>query len=173
MQKNTLKSNPFTPNRINTVQIIIGVVGLIIGSLVYLTDRSPEEIYFINRLKIPTDIFQKAPNLFDFVGNSLPDLLHVFSFILITAGLLSYKRKWYIIICLGWFSLDIAFELGQKFKSWPVNVIPDWFQGVPFLENSKNYFQRGAFDIFDIVAIAVGTVMAYFVLLITKKEDIK
>ena len=51
-------------------------------------------------------------------------------------------------------------------------MIPDWFQGVPFLENSKNYFQRGAFDIFDIVAIAVGTVMAYFVLLITKKEDI-
>ncbi|MEA3358046.1 MAG: hypothetical protein U9R17_01340 [Thermodesulfobacteriota bacterium] len=172
MEKNTLKSKSFTPNGINAVQIIIGVVGLIIGSLVYITDRSPEEIYFINRLKIPTDIFQKVPNLFGLTGNSLPDLLHVFSFILITAGLLSNKKKWYIIICLGWFFLDIAFELGQKFKSWPVSMIPDWFQGVPFLENSKNYFQGGAFDIYDIVAIAVGTVMAYFVLLITKKEDI-
>jgi len=171
MQNSKLKSGTLTPFRININQIIIGLVGLLIGSLVYVTDRSPEAVYFIKRLKIPTDMFQNVHNLFGLAGNSLPDLLHVFSFILITAGLLSYKKKWYVIVCLSWFSLDIAFELGQKFSSWPLSVIPEWFQGVPFLENSKNYFQRGAFDIFDIVAIAVGTVIAYFVLLLTKKED--
>ena len=172
MRKNTLKSSPFTPNGINTVQIIIGVVGLIIGSLVYIIDRPPEQTYFINNSKLPLSLHNTVPSIFGIVGNSLPDLLHVFSFILITAGLLSYKKKWYIIICLGWFSLDIAFELGQKFNSLPLKIIPDWFKGIPFLENSKNYFYRGTFDIYDVIAIIIGTLIAYFILLITKKEEI-
>jgi hypothetical protein len=171
MQNSKLKSGSSTPYRINIIQIVIGIFGLVIGSLVYVTDRSSEGIYFINKLKIPTKIFNNAPNLFGIAGNSLPDLLHVFSFILITAGLLSCKKKWYTILCLGWFSLDIAFELGQKFKLLSLSLIPDWFQGIPFLENSKNYFQKGSFDIFDIFAIAIGTVIAYLVLLITNKEE--
>lgn len=171
MQKDSLKPASSSPYRMNAFQIIIGILGLLIGSLVYVTDRSSEGIYFIEKLKIPTGIFNKLPILFGMAGRSLPDLLHVFSFILITAGLLSCKKKWYKTICLSWFSLDIAFELGQKFKSFPMKIIPDWFDGIPFLESTKNYFQKGSFDIFDIFAIAAGTVIAYFVLLITNKEE--
>ena len=86
MKENTLQSRSTIANRINTTQLMIGVGGLIIGSLVYIIDRPPEQTYFINNSKIPLSLYNAVPNIFGIVGNSLPDLLHVFSFILITAG---------------------------------------------------------------------------------------
>jgi glycopeptide antibiotics resistance protein len=49
-------------------------------------------------------------------------------------------------------------------------MVPDWFSGIPFLENSKNYFSSGTFDVNDLVAIVFGTIIAYFVLSITIKR---
>ena len=159
-----------TLNKINRVQILIGVAGLILGSLVYLIDRPPDQTYFVYISKINISLFNASPNLFGVLGNSLPDFLHVFSFILITAGLFSFKRRGYVIICLSWFFVDSAFELCQKFNKLPLKIIPDWFEGIPFLENTKNYFQRGTFDMVDLVAFALGTVTAYFVILATSRR---
>jgi hypothetical protein len=52
----------------------------------------------------------------------------------------------------------------------PLRIIPDWFEGIPFLENTRNYFQRGTFDMVDLVAIAVGTAAAYFVITLTTTD---
>lgn len=163
-----------TLNKINRVQILIGVAGLILGSLVYLIDRPPDQTYFVYISKINISLFNTSPNLFGVLGNSLPDFLHVFSFILITAGLFSCKRRGYVIICLSWFFVDSAFELCQKFNKLPLKIIPGWFEGIPFLENTKNYFQKGTFDMVDLVAIAVGTAVAYFVMIFTtsKRKEI-
>jgi hypothetical protein len=60
--------------------------------------------------------------------------------------------------------------VGQKFNKLPLKIIPDWFEGIPFLENTKNYFQKGTFDMVDLVAIAFGTLIAYLVLLTTDKS---
>jgi len=49
-------------------------------------------------------------------------------------------------------------------------IIPEWFAGIPFLENTENYFLYGTFDFIDLAAITFGAVMAYFVLLITNKN---
>jgi len=38
---------------------------------------------------------------------------------------------------------------------------------IPFLENTENYFVRGTFDFGDMMAIVIGSLIAYFVLLIT------
>ena len=157
-------------NTVNKVQILIGVAGLLIGSLVYLIDRPPDQTYFVSFSKINITLFNTIPNLFGVIGNTLPDFLHVFSFILITAGLFSLNRRGYLIICLGWFFVDAAFELCQKYSSLPLRIIPDWFEGIPFLENTKNYFQRGTFDMVDLVAIAVGTAAAYFVIILTTSK---
>jgi len=161
-------------NTINGLQILIGAAGLILGSLVYLIDRPPHQTYFVSFSKINISLHNTFPNLFGVIGNILPDFLHVFSFILITAGLFSCKRRGYLIICLSWFFVDSAFELWQKFNKLPLKIIPDWFEGIPFLENTKNYFQKGTFDMVDLVAIAVGTAVAYFVMILTtsKKSEI-
>jgi len=159
-----------TLNKINRVQILIGVAGLILGSLVYLIDRPPDQTYFVYISKINISLFNTFPNFFGVLGNSLPDFLHVFSFILITAGLFSCKKGGYVIICLSWFFIDCAFELCQKFNTLPLRIIPGWFEGIPFLENTKNYFQRGTFDMVDLVAIAIGTAVAYFVVILTASK---
>ena len=150
---------------INKKQIVIGLVALFTGSLVYLIDRPPDQTYLVYRIE-NISLYNTLPNLFGLIGNSLPEFIHVFSFILITAGLIFCQKRGYLIICLCWFFVDVAFELGQKFNTWSSRIIPDWFAGIPFLENTENYFLQGTFDFLDLAAIPLGAVIAYFALLV-------
>lgn len=154
---------------INFVQILIGFGVLIIGTLVYLVDRSPDATYFVSNSGLKISLNNFVPNIFGRIGNILPDFAHVFSFILITAGFVSYSKSKYIIITLCWFVTDFIFELGQKYSTIASNLVPEWFEGIPYLENSKNYFLRGTFDILDLGAIIFGAIGAYVVLLLTRK----
>ena len=156
--------------KINIFQIFIGLAGLGLGLLVYLIDRPPDQTYFISNAGFDISFYNTLPNIFGLVGNSLPAFIHVFSFILISAGLLGCRKRGSIIICLSWLLVDCAFELGQKFNMWSSKIIPDWFIGVPFLEDTENYFLQGTFDFIDLAAIALGTLIAYFVLLATDKS---
>jgi hypothetical protein len=156
---------------VNWLQILIGAAGLLFGTLVYLVDSPPDQTYFVDNSSVDISLHNILPNLFGPIGNNLPAFIHVFSFILITAGLISCQKRGYFIICMCWFILDCAFELGQKYNIWSSRMIPDWFGGIPFLENSKYYFLKGTFDFTDLAAIALGTIMAYIVLLITNKIE--
>jgi hypothetical protein len=80
------------------------------------------------------------------------------------------QKKGYFIICVSWFLVDTAFEVGQKFALWSSSLVPDWFAEILFLENTENYFLQGTFDFFDMAAIAFGSIAAYFVLLGTMKR---
>jgi hypothetical protein len=140
------------------------------GVLVYLVDRPPDQTYFVHTYSFDISLHDYLPNLFGPIGNSLPAFIHVFSFILMTAGLLSCRKRGCLIICLSWFFVDCTFEMGQKFKIWSSNRVPDWFTGIPFLESSKNYFLLGTFDFLDMAAIALGALMAYMVLLGTMER---
>jgi len=155
---------------VNKLQIFIGAAGLIIGIFVYLTDRPPDQTYFIYKSGLDISLYKILPSLFGPIGNHLPAFIHVFSFILITAGLIAYQKRKYIIICLFWFLIDSAFELGQRFNTLIIEFIPDWFGGIPFLENSKYYFLKGTFDFGDMAAIFVGTIAAYFILINTNER---
>ena len=78
---------------VNTRQILIGLVVLFFGSLVYLVDCLPDQTYFISNFGINISLYNLLPNLFGIIGNSLPDFVHPFSFILITAVLVACKKK--------------------------------------------------------------------------------
>jgi hypothetical protein len=155
---------------INIRQILIGLSVLLLGTLVYIVDRPPDQTYFVYKNFVNISLHNTLPNLFGFIGNSLPSFVHVFSFILITAGLLHCQKKGSLIICSCWFLTDLLFELGQKFKALSSTMLPDWFSRILFLENSKNYFLSGTFDLNDLTAIAFGTILAYFALSITIKR---
>lgn len=152
---------------VNRLQIAIGVTGLLIGTLVYLVDRHPDQTYFVSFLGINISLYNILPNLFGSIGTYLPAFVHVFSFILITAGLISCHKRDYFIICLCWGLIEYAFELGQKFNSVALKLIPDWFTGIPFLKNTGNYFLLGTFDFFDLASITIGAITAYFILEVT------
>ena len=155
---------------INIRQILIGLSILLLGTLVYVVDRPPDQTYFVYKSFVNISLHNTLPNLFGFIGNSLPSFIHAFSFILITAGLLHCQKRGCLIICACWFLADVVFELGQKFKALSSTMIPDWFSGILFLENSKNYFLFGTFDFNDLTAIIFGALSAYFVLSITMKR---
>ncbi len=157
-------------NMINRRQILIGLAGLLFGSLVYLVDRPPDQTYFVCKSGIDVSLHNTLPNLFGLFGNNLPGFIHVFSFILITAALLSCQKRGYLITCISWLIVDSAFELGQKFNLLAVKIIPDWVAGIPFLENTENYFLQGTFDFFDLASIITGAVMAYLVLKATMER---
>jgi len=158
-------------NIINFRQILIGLSVLVFGTLVYVVDRPPDQTYFVHKSFVNISLHDTLPNLFGFIGNSLPAFIHVFSFILITASLMSCRKKGYFFICLSWFLVDCTFELGQKFNSLFLKIIPSWFAGIPFLENAKNYLLHGTFDPVDLAAFTIGAIVAYFVLLHTIKME--
>ena len=155
---------------INFRQILIGLSVLIFGTLVYVIDRPPDQTYFVYRSPFNISLFKTLPNLFSHIGNNLPSFIHVFSFILITAGLISCRKKGYLIICISWFLIDCAFEFGCKFNSLVLKIIPDCFSGVPFLENTRNYFFQGTFDVLDLAAVLIGSITGYYVLIVTMKK---
>jgi hypothetical protein len=152
------------------MQIMIGALALSIGCLVYLVDRAPHQTYFVYSLGLNTILHNVFPNLFSLLGGIIPAFIHVFAFALITAGLLSSGKKGYLIICLGWFLVDSGFELGQKFSDWPLKLIPGSFESIPVLENVKSFFLRGTFDVYDLVAMAIGAFAAYVVLSLTMRR---
>ena len=163
-----------TCRKINIFPFIIGIASLLIGLLIYLIDRPPECTYFVfnNGTNINTNLYKVVPNIFGSFGYNLPAFLHVFAFILITGGLIPRNNKGYIIITIFWFTIDFAFEVGQKFKLLSLKLIPHWFNYIPVFKNTRNYFIKGTFDLFDIVAIIIGSMLAYLLLFtIQRRKD--
>ncbi len=56
---------------VNKRQILIGVAGLLLGSLVYLVDRPPDQTYFVSNLDIDISLYNTLPNIFGLIGDSL------------------------------------------------------------------------------------------------------
>jgi hypothetical protein len=155
--------------RVNKLQVLLGVAALLAGALVYVVDRAPNETYFVYSTAVNISLHNTLPNIFGPIGNSLPTFIHVLAFALITAGVISCGRRGWLTICLGWFLVDAAFEIGQKYSAWTANHIPGSFSGIPILENTKTFFLRGTFDVHDFVAMAIGAITAYAVLTATMK----
>ena len=159
---------------INKAQVLIGLAALLIGTMVYFISRAPEGVYFVHRfgfvLRLHKMIYGIAPDFFGSFGPWLPEFIHVFAFILLTAGIISCGKRGYILIAAGWFLVDALFELGQRYSSQVIRLIPSWFSRIPFLESTEGFFRKGTFDMRDMTAIVAGTVAAYFVLLITASK---
>jgi len=163
--------------QINKLQVLIGVVSLLIGTMVYFLDRPAEGTYFIYRfefiLRLHSILNDMIPGSFGFIGNWLPEFIHVFSFILLTAGIISCSKRGCVIICIAWFLVDALFELGQRYSSLTLKIVPDWFSDIPILESVEGYFLKGTFDVADLAAISAGAIAAYIVFLMTTDRPAK
>lgn len=150
---------------INRRFILLGILMLLIGTLVYLIDRPPDQTYFLSVLPVQLSLYNVYPPLFGPLGRVLPDFLHVMAFILLTAGILACGRRGYLVICLFWLVVDGGFELGQKYSVQAAGLVPDWFDGIFFLESARNYFMHGTYSNHDIIAIITGVIIAYLILI--------
>jgi len=94
----------------NKAQIVIGLAVLLLGTMVYFLDRPGEQTIFV-----PGDLslFPLTPSVFGVIGHSLPTFTPIFAFCLLTAAVLSHAKRTAIGVCLGWFLVEVALELGQ------------------------------------------------------------
>jgi hypothetical protein len=155
---------------INRTQITIGMAILVAGVAIYLCDRPPDQIYFLKKLGISYLWLDSPFARFKTIGGSLPCFAHTLAMILITAGLIARQPKGYGVVSLCWLAVDWTLELGQRFDALASAMTPDWFAGIPFFENTENYFRKGTFDWFDMAFILAGAVTGYLVLVFTQNK---
>jgi general stress protein CsbA len=152
---------------VNIQQLLAGLGVLVLGTLFYYFCRPAEHTYFLKFLSINLHNHKfLSPVLFT-LANSLPTFIHVFAFILMTAAFAASQKREYLLVCLNWFTIDVFFEIGQGLDNILIPIIPNWFSGIFLLENTKDYFLHGRFDYLDLFSIVVGSIAAYFFLIIT------
>ena len=154
-------------------QFLAGMFLLLLGSLVYVIDRSPDQVYFTRFFGIHLKMFDAGTPLLGPLGLRLPAFIHVLSFSLITGSFFRSGNGRYLVICVFWLLVNTCFELGQKYKPLAVKLTPDFFEHIPFLENTRNYFMNGTFDVYDLVAFFLGALTGYGLLLVTGRNSTK
>jgi len=152
---------------INRTRILIGAGALVIGLVVYLTDRPPNEDVLPFPDRRDEQSLSCCPATVWASGWNLPAFLHVFALILVTGGILACRERGSLVVAVSWLLTEWAFEIGQKFSVRAEALVPRWFDSIPVLEITRNYFRVGTFDPLDMVAVAVGAAAAYSVLLAT------
>lgn len=157
-------SGSHRPARPDAVYTLIGAVAISTGVLVYLLDRSPASVYFLPALSNISHTAWFGP-----LGGVLPDFLHVFAFILLTAAVVPGPPR-IVSICLFWLGIEALFEIGQHPALAPAiaAALPTWLEHFPILDRTAGYFLHGTFDWGDIVAIALGALTAYAVIKCTE-----
>ena len=78
-------------------------------------------------------------------------------------GLISKTRKSRVMICFTFLTINFFFEIGQKYKTLATKYIPNYFNRLFILENSKNYFSLGTFAVSDLISILLGSIMALII----------
>lgn len=139
--------------------LALAISALCIGILLYAFDRQAEHVYFLPGWLSANNAHG---GLFGLLGNYLPTFIHVYAFILLTVVVAAPSGIRMLPICLLWFGIDSLFEIGQldSIAQWLAEHMPGWFDGIPFLENSADYFLHGTFDVLDLLSIAAGTLAA-------------
>ena len=137
------------------------------GVLYYAFSRQSEHVYFLSHWLPP---FSLSADFIVPFGDYLPTFIHVYAFILLTVVVAAPCGPRILYVCFGWFILDSLLEVAQKdpIAHWIALHTPHWFSGIPFLENTANYFLFGTFDVLDLLSIAAGTTAAYLTAHITQ-----
>jgi hypothetical protein len=149
----------------NFRQILIGVITLACGVMFYICYRHHSYLTTLLHLDMPrVTEYTIVPHA---IWSSLPSYIHVFSFAMITAGLVRFSYITYGLVCCLWIIINILFEIGQYYKHPVMDILPLWFSTIPLLSNSYAYFVHGTYDINDMLAIVLGGCSAYYVMLAT------
>lgn len=141
--------------------VALGGLSLLMGALVYLTDR-PTPL----SLPLPAVAPASIPHLFGVLGLWLPSLAHVLAFSLFSAALLAPRAGWQYGACAFWLALNAAFEVGQhpQVRGPLAESLRHSLGQGPVARALENYFLRGTFDVGDLAAAALGAAMAAAIL---------
>ena len=133
--------------------LLFSLLNLLVGTLVYLFTRPPHSTYFL-----PEELtfYQHIPKSLLTLTGSLPSFCHIVGFSLLVLAL-QPNSKYISITCLFWLLVNILFELSQHshFSGQLASI------SLPLLDSIKNYAKHGIFDLGDILAAILGSIVAY------------
>ncbi len=130
-------------------------IALMLGILIYLTDRAGTPAYFVQPWMTElTDIRQFAGIL----QGQLPDFLHVFAFILVSAAIARPTRDSLLGICVAWLTLECLLEFGQHpaFSQSLVNWLTLHLPQATKFGVVQDFFLHGTFDWLDLASFLLG-----------------
>jgi len=141
--------------------LAIGCLSLAAGVLVYLTDRSA-----MHALLIPAAATLPGWHRFGVIGLWLPSFVHPLSFSLFSAALLAAQPRWEYGACAFWFAVNAAFEIGQhpQIRVPLAEALGHILGQSPISRALQSYFLRGTFDLGDLIAAALGALVAAVIL---------
>jgi len=150
--------------------LFLATLLLAIGIMVYALDRGGAVYFLPDWIATPTRTAILGP-----LGGHLPTFLHPLVFILITAAIFRPWLRLLPAICAAWFAIECLFELGQMapFDSRIAAAVPPWFDSLPVLRITADYFTHGTYDPLDILSIGLGTVIAYPIVRIFLRGELR
>jgi type IV secretory pathway VirB6-like protein len=152
-------------------QLTLGFAALLLGVLLYMVDRQPDQIFFIHAFRLPSFYNPHHSKLFGEISNNLPSFFHVCSFSLLTSALLKAQSKnKFAKICICWTGVNVIFEIGQLLTTDTLTSAQNYLRDKDFLSFIYKYFQYGSFDNLDILFSVIGGICAYFILINTYKR---
>jgi len=156
---------------IKIIQLVIGILILTIGLLLYLIDRQPETVFFINAFGLTSFYNPDNSRIFGGYHNNLPSFLHTCSLSLIHVAFISSNNRLKLLsICISWVFVNIMFEVGQLITPPLLINTPISFYKYTFMSPIIDYFKYGVFDYFDVLFSIFGGLTAYFIILTTYKK---
>ena len=138
--------------------MMLGLASLIVGTLIYVTDRPASLVYFVPD---SSTLAAQTPTLFGRLGNHLPAYLHVLAFAIFSIAIAG--RRHLLLICVGWFVVELIFELFQidSVAFLIAGVLPAQFGNFVVLENVSSHFITGQFDVVDALFLLLGCGTAF------------
>lgn len=162
-------------NRVPTsaMGVGLGLAALLLGTLVYLTDRPPGSAVWIPEALHLGALSQAAgwPSVFGAWGGNLPSFAHAMAFSILS-GLLFAGRRAAIRACLFWATTDAVFELLQHpaLAQPTAALLREVFGTGPVALPLSTYFLNGRFDTLDLAASTLGATAAFAVLLALQSD---
>ena len=141
------------------MRLLWGFLFIVSGTMIYIFSR--ENLPYLLSLIDPGYKFY----LPDLIKYSFPSFFHCGGMILISSPFIESKKSSVFIISLFWVSIEIIFELGQKFKGTIFSFSPD--KGFSPI---NDYFYNGTFDYNDIMASIAGAVIAIVLIQLSSKN---
>lgn len=153
-------------SRTATALVLIGACALVLGALVYLTDRHASA-----SIGLSFGVAAGGPYLFGAVGAWLPSFVHPFAFSLFSAATRPASAVAGYRACVGWWAVNVVFEVAQhpSLNAAVAHAIEQAWGRNGFTRPLTGYVLRGTFDVGDLVAATAGALVAAQVLALARR----
>lgn len=152
------------------VELYALMLASVLGVLVYTLERDPASVYLMPDFIGSLGLWGSLSLPF---SGQIPEFVHVYICILLTALVLDRSLFIHRSITLAWFLFDFMAEIAQHpdIAATISDRIPRWFSDIPVLQNTQSYLLGSTFDPLDLLFILLGSIAAYLTLIFCNRLE--